>query len=447
MKKFLISGILILSSMAAMAGGYVTNTNMSVAYLRNPAREGAIDVDGVYFNPAGTAFLSNGIHAYVSLQTAIQERKTDITFAPFRLNKDHLNEASRPYKGTTLAPVIPAIYLAYNWDRWNVQAAFNIVGGGGKAKYKEGIGQFEALVAGGVARQATDGSILYNMNQSITGESYQFGFYLGTSYEIIKEHLAVSLGVKGVYCKNHYDGELTGINGYMPATKTTFPLMDDITLDATQKGFSATPIIGIDYQVNSKLNLSFRYQMRTYLKLKTDADNKIANPAVEQSLANFSDGKKLRSDIPGYFLFGVQYAPIEPLRLAASYRYFDEKHATRDMVANEANKNNKGTHEVCAGVEWDIFKYLTFSCGYQGCSYQQSDEELSELDFQLSSNSILAGFRVNISDHWKIDLGYMHTIYIPKTITQQMRPDGSLPYKTRYDRENNVFGLGLTCSF
>ncbi|MBQ7191655.1 MAG: hypothetical protein IJS00_02140 [Paludibacteraceae bacterium] len=56
-----------MSTLSMMAGGLVTNTNMSAAYLRNPAREGAIDIDGVYFNPAGTAFLTNGVHIGVSI--------------------------------------------------------------------------------------------------------------------------------------------------------------------------------------------------------------------------------------------------------------------------------------------------------------------------------------------------------------------------------------------
>ncbi len=481
MKKNLILGLLIFSSMAAMAGGLVTNTNMSVAYLRNPAREGAIDEDGVYFNPAGTAFLSDGLHACVSLQTAMQERIGEVTFDPLALNKNHLNEASRSYKGTTLAPVIPAIYLTYNWDRWNVQAAFNIVGGGGKAKYEEGIGQFEALVAGkaiqlkgGLSQLMNlDENVAYSLNSNVTGESYQYVFYLGTSFEIIREHLAVSLGAQCVYAKNHYTGGLTDMQlwmgenfgtpaydylmvlaGQMAAAGGTLPTgatamlgaiqnIPDITLDATQKGFSATPVIGLDYQINSKFNLSVRYQARTFLKLKTKANNSASS---ESLLPNFSDGKELRSDIPSYYLFGFQYTPIEQLRLALSYRSFNEKRAKRDMV-NNANKKNEGTDEYCFGIEWDIFKYLTFSCGYQGCFFGQSDEEFSELDFQVNSNSILAGFRVNLGDHWKIDLGYMHTFYVPQTITKQMAEDGSLPYKTRYDRKNTVFGIGLSCAF
>ena len=42
---------------SANAGGILTNTNQSIDFLRNPARDAAIGLDGVYSNPAGVAFL------------------------------------------------------------------------------------------------------------------------------------------------------------------------------------------------------------------------------------------------------------------------------------------------------------------------------------------------------------------------------------------------------
>ena len=352
MKKFFTILAFMLSTMTAYAGGLVTNTNMSVAYLRNPAREGAIDIDGIYFNPAGTAFLPNGIHASAGIQTAIQERNTESTFPLFALNADHLGQSTVKYKGKAFAPVIPSARIAYNWDRWNIQASFNIVGGGGKCKFRDGIGLLEQLVAAQAAQamQKTGQKVSYNMYSDITGESYQFGIYLGSSYEIIKDHLAVA------------------------------QVIPNVLLDCTQKGFGATPVIGIDYRLNEKFNISARWQFQTYLKMKTKAHNSPAASTGEiaERLKNAQDGESFRSDIPGYFMVGLQYAPIQPLRLALSYRYFDEKHAERENIAgHKLNKDNPGTHEACFGLEWDIIKYLTFSCGYQSGFYNMRDKEMS----------------------------------------------------------------------
>ena len=59
---------------ATFAGGLLTNTNQNIAFLRNPAREAAIGIDGVYSNPAGVVFLGEGFHLSVNLQNAHQTR-------------------------------------------------------------------------------------------------------------------------------------------------------------------------------------------------------------------------------------------------------------------------------------------------------------------------------------------------------------------------------------
>lgn len=51
-KLFLLSVILVGNFSAAIAGGLVTNTNHSAAFLRNPARDATTDLDAVYYNPA-----------------------------------------------------------------------------------------------------------------------------------------------------------------------------------------------------------------------------------------------------------------------------------------------------------------------------------------------------------------------------------------------------------
>ena len=211
--------------------------------------------------------------------------------------------------------------------------------------------------------QKTGQKVSYNMYSDITGESYQFGIYLGSSYEIIKDHLAVALGLQAVYATNSYDGGLSDIQINTVLGPQVIP---NVLLDCTQKGFGATPVIGIDYRLNEKFNISARWQFQTYLKMKTKAHNSPAASTGEiaERLKNAQDGESFRSDIPGYFMVGLQYAPIQPLRLALSYRCFDEKHAERENIAgHKLNKDNPGTHEACFGLEWDIIKYLTFSCG------------------------------------------------------------------------------------
>ena len=61
-KAFLAGATLALTSTTALAGGILTNTNQSIDFLRNPARDAAIGLDGVYSNPAGVVFMPEGFH-------------------------------------------------------------------------------------------------------------------------------------------------------------------------------------------------------------------------------------------------------------------------------------------------------------------------------------------------------------------------------------------------
>ena len=86
MKKIVCTLAAVLFSMnAVFAGGILTNTNQSVSFLRNPARDAAIGLDGVYSNPAGVAFLSDGLHLGFNWQYAHQTRTITSTNSLFAL--------------------------------------------------------------------------------------------------------------------------------------------------------------------------------------------------------------------------------------------------------------------------------------------------------------------------------------------------------------------------
>ena len=56
-KNLLIGAATLIVSIPTFAGDYLTNTNQNAAFLRMVARGASIDIDGVYSNPAGLAFL------------------------------------------------------------------------------------------------------------------------------------------------------------------------------------------------------------------------------------------------------------------------------------------------------------------------------------------------------------------------------------------------------
>ena len=122
------------------AGGLLTNTNQNAAFLRNPARDGAIGIDGVYSNPAGVAFLGKGLHISFNVQNVYQTRNINsgLTvpslqgtpfYTPFVLNGGDAN-GKKLFKGEASVPVVPSVQAALNYDNWGFQASFAITGGG-----------------------------------------------------------------------------------------------------------------------------------------------------------------------------------------------------------------------------------------------------------------------------------------------------------------------------
>ena len=85
MRKFSLIGIaMLIVSIPTFAGGILTNTNQHVSFLRMLARGASIDIDGVYSNPAGLAFLpEDGLYLSLNGQSAYQTRNIKATFPLF----------------------------------------------------------------------------------------------------------------------------------------------------------------------------------------------------------------------------------------------------------------------------------------------------------------------------------------------------------------------------
>ena len=111
MKKIyaVFTSVMLAATTTAMAGGILTNTNQSVDFLRNPARDAAIGLDGVYSNPAGVAFLPEGFHLGINWQYAHQTRTITSNNPVFALGRKNNGQTQKIFEGVADAPVIPSI--------------------------------------------------------------------------------------------------------------------------------------------------------------------------------------------------------------------------------------------------------------------------------------------------------------------------------------------------
>ena len=483
MKKIVLALAILASQFSSLnlayAGGLVTNSNQNATFLRQMSQDAIIDVNGVYFNPAGTAFLSDGWHVAFNIQSAKQSRDITTTFPLFQQNINNPS-ATHKFDGDALAPVIPSLHASYNHGRWSLNANFSLGGGGGKCEFDQGLGSFEAaysaallqnvpgllpamllpgLISNGVPEPyasqiaATGQYTGYTMNSYMKGRQYYFGLSFGATYKFM-DNLAGFVGLRGVYATCNYNGFVKpGIAYNIPAMASVFPgtagtadlAQYGIDLNCDQTGFGVTPILGIDYKINKHWNVAARYEAETKLRLKNKTEAAVpalVAAAAGPTLAQFEDGKKVEANIPAILSAGVQYSPIEKVRILAGWHYYFDKAAKQ--YADKQKHIEKNTQEFSAGVEWDINKWVTLSGSWQNTRYDLGDAYMSDLSFNLSNNMLGGGVRVNATEKIHIDLGYMHTLYKDKTVTTQTAVGEK---KDKYHRSNRVFGIGINVDF
>ena len=198
-------------SSLTFAGGLLTNTNQNVAFLRNPARDGAIGIDGVYSNPAGVAFLPDGLHLSLNFQSAYQTREITSVFGPFAYGAGNRGESSKLFKGDAKAPVVPSLQAAYNRGRWSYSFNFAIGGGGGKCAFEDGLGSFESQAALLPLLGKDMGINSYSLDSYMRGRQYYYGFQIGAAYKIT-DNLSAFVGGRLVYATTNYYGYVKNIS-------------------------------------------------------------------------------------------------------------------------------------------------------------------------------------------------------------------------------------------
>ncbi len=211
MKKIVLSVIVFtMTSVTAIAGGILTNTNQSVLFLKNPARDAAIGLDGVYSNPAGVAFMPEGFHVAFNWQYAHQTRTITSTNEVFGLGKKNDGKTVKEFEGVADAPIIPSLQAAWNKGNWSIQFNFSVPGGGGACEFADGLGSFESVV-GTIAKKLQPlGAMGYDMDGYMKGRQYYYGIQLGAAYKI-NENLAVYGGLRLLYGDATYKAKINNI--------------------------------------------------------------------------------------------------------------------------------------------------------------------------------------------------------------------------------------------
>ena len=505
--RLALASLFFTAATAAFAGGLLTNTNQNIRFNRMFAREGTIGIDGVYSNPAGVAFLSNGFHLSLNNQSAFQTRtiwsgmevkglEGTPFHRPFAMNGGDENGIKK-FKGEASVPVIPSVQAVYNTDRWGFQASFALVGGGGKATFNEGLGSFERTIAlipmalhqlGMTAEKPA-----YSVKSYLHGQQYVFGFQLGSTYKI-NPNLAVYGGLRFNYVLNKYEGSITSISANIGSSHENLydylgvrqiEIAEGIALlrqaaaaatNETAKAYYEQQIaqytqleqtvtgarsMMADKYLNctqrgwciapvigidwkwNKLNIGARYEFTTKFHIQNDTKR--------DDTGLFAHGVNTPGDLPGLFTIGAQYEFLPQLRASVGYHYFFDKDAR--MADNKQRLLSGNTQEFLAGVEYDITDAVQVSIGGQKTNYGLGDGSyLSDMSFVTSSYSIGFGAGIKIAKNMQLNVAYFWTTYdhFKKSEEKTFELAGNSISTTctdEFTRTNKVFGIGLDIDF
>jgi hypothetical protein len=309
--KYRVNGIasrvlaLAVVPMMAFAGGLNTNTNQSVLFQRNVARDASTDVDAPYANPSERHSWMMVFIISINNQTFWQNRSVSVEKSP--IFKD-----GEEFKGDAFVPFLPSALVTWHKGNFALSGHVGVIGGGGKVNFDDGIPSFYALTSSALKQMEagltekglkTDAG---SVDVSLEASSYIFGATVGAAYEFNKM-FSVYAGARFNYAMNSYDGSVgnlqlnTKVPGVNPDGKMmkasvlaetfealaekaetkeekvqyatlaeTFKTMDDkmtMELDLEQTGWGITPIVGLGFQYK-RLTVGAKFEYKTSIEVE-----------------------------------------------------------------------------------------------------------------------------------------------------------------------------------
>lgn len=453
MKTLRIAAIAISLAAAesALAGGLLTNTNQNIAFLRNPARDGAIGIDGVYSNPAGVAFLGDGLHLSINLQNAHQTRTVTTGFPLFVYNANNPGQTSRKFKGDADAPIIPSIQAAWNKGKWSLQFGFAITGGGGKCEFDGGLGSFEQVVASipamakdlnaafaGIGKLDPSSPFAneqlgngYAYDSYMRGRQYYYGFTLGAARKLT-DNLSVYGGLRMLYGTSNYYGYVknirveSSIHGMANAPKH----FGEVQLElAKYSGIAATKAEQAQAASDAYAAAGDAQTAAIYAAAAVQARNAAEalgkGAAGANQLASSTQDIELNCDQTGWGIapiIGVDYKAGR-LNLAAKYEFKTRMRLKNKSANSESAKGiamldkfadgNKVAEDspalLTVGAQYEVTNDLRVMAGWH--HYFDVDTKQYTKDMLSDSNEYLFGAEYDICDILQVSAGAQRTAY------------------------------------
>ncbi len=362
--------------------------NQSADYIRNFCRLGTLyGLDLINYSPASVAFLNDGFSFSINNQFLFKDYY--MYYKEMKFGSD---------KPTYL---LPSIYMAYKKNRLALFAAFTVPLGGGALNYDDSLpmGQpSEAMQLMAKSKFGKYGVTGIKSDGYLHGNSYSGAITLGSAYRLNKK-LSLSLSLRYIDSWRKYKGDN---NIYLEGGSLNNKKISYVGMDGEEEARGIGLIFGLNYSFNDRFNIALRYETKTKLKYEMAIkDNKTFGGL-------YSDGQKIRRDLPAMFSFGFNYFIIpEKLSFLSNFSLYFIESATGNTYMNYDNG-----YDLAFGFEYFLLSQkMILSFSYLRSNVGAKKNSFTDLEYSLDNNNLSFGCRYYFTQKSAMILGLAYSKY------------------------------------
>lgn len=426
MRGVLLAGLTLLSIGVVSAGNIDILGIRSAEYLMELSRNAVTDcADAVTYNPAGLAFLEDGIH----LNFGAQYIGKDYTITGTFVGTTEETETST----TKPTPFIPNFYAVYKSGNLAAFGGFNVPAGGGSLEYEDGLffmPKLETLLV-----QAQYGPTYFAMldEGTMEGSSVYMRGIAGVSYAF-SDKFSAGIGGRYTVGQRNYEGSAT-FNVIDAQTMTPIAVVSEvIDVERSASGFSG--IISVDYKPSEMVNLAARYETATALDFEATAN---VQSNWEVLMPYIADGAMQRRDLPAVAAIGIEMAVNDRLRFGGSANYYFIESADQGEDDGIADAYDDGWEANISG-RYQISPTVAGALGYSFSNYGGNDSTYTDLEYNLNAGLLSGGV------NWQASRVMDFTLAAGTTFFEEGEGVGTYEGET-YDKSVLFLAIGANASF
>ena len=392
-KKILLLSIIVAGMANAASVDYLMNN--STSYFQNPAQTAQISVEGVFYNPAGTAFVDDGLYLNVNAQNSIINESMKVE--------------GKTFDATSFAAV-PSFNLLYKKNDYSLFANASVIGGGATLEYEGGAAGVYLAAAALNSKDSFKGTAMgLNANLSggkFIGENRYYQGIIGGAYKV-NDKLSVSLGGKYVYATRKLEGTADyTYNASSPMGK--YLKGNTLSIDSTRKADGVGFTIGADYKLDETTNFAIKYDSRVRLTFEaegTEADKMLfmgKTLGISAFYPTYANGVKKERDLPGVLSLGASKS-IGKATYSIGYNHYYNKAANIDGIEYQDG------FEANIGIDYKLNEKITLHGGFNFADTGATPSTYNDTEYAVNSQIYAAGltYKPNENNEWKFSLAYV----------------------------------------